>query len=87
MLTSFYLHKKSSVVCIKTRSTPASFLFKGLVTEHRSVKWSICIVSFVQITNYDTECAQLAWDKGSVQRNLAKFIDWELTTKSSGTSK
>ena len=85
MLTSFYLHKKSSEVCIKTRSTPASFLFKGLVTEHRSVNG--LFVSFVQITNYDTECAQRAWDKGSVQRNLAKFIDWKLTTKSSGTLK
>ena len=41
MLTSFYLQKKSSEVCIKARSTPASLLLKGLVTEHRPVKWSI----------------------------------------------
>ena len=38
MLTSFYLQKKSSEVCIKARSTPASLLFKGLVTEHTTVK-------------------------------------------------
>ena len=29
---------KSREVCIKARSTPVSLLFKGLVTEHRSVK-------------------------------------------------
>ena len=28
-------------VCIKTRSTPASLLFRGLVTEHRTGTWSI----------------------------------------------
>ena len=37
-LTSFHLHKKSNEVCFKARSTPASLLFKGLVTEHRTVK-------------------------------------------------
>ena len=41
VLTSFYLHKKSIEVCIKAKSTPASLLFKDLVTEHRTVKWSI----------------------------------------------
>ena len=40
MLKSFYLQKKSSEVCIKARSTPSSLLFKGLVTEHTTVKWS-----------------------------------------------
>ena len=35
------LHKKSNEVCIKARSTPAPLVFKGLVTEHRIVKWSI----------------------------------------------
>ena len=38
------LHNKSSEVCIKTRSPPASLPFKGQVTEPRTVKWSI--VSF-----------------------------------------
>ena len=33
MLRSFYLHKKSNEVWFKARSTPASLLFKGLVTE------------------------------------------------------
>ena len=41
MLMNFNLHKKSSEVCIKARSTLASPVFKGLVTEHRTVKWSI----------------------------------------------
>ena len=41
MPTGFYLHKKRRAVCIGTRSTPASLLFKGLVTEHRTVKCSI----------------------------------------------
>ena len=41
----FYLHKKSSEVCIKTRSNKAALLFKGLVTEHRTVKWSIVLCS------------------------------------------
>ena len=52
MLTSFYLHKKSSEVCSKAKSTPASLLFKGLVTKHRTVKWSILIRLFLfQFTN------------------------------------
>ena len=41
MLRSFYIHNKSIGVCIKARPTPASLLFKGLVSEHRTVKWSI----------------------------------------------
>ena len=35
------LHNKSSEVCIKTRSTPASLSFKGQVTEQTTVKWSV----------------------------------------------
>ena len=50
MLTSFYLHKKSSEVCIKARSTPASLLLKGLVTEHRTAKWSNVINLGIQST-------------------------------------
>ena len=41
MITNFYLHNNSSEGCMKTSSTPASLLFKSLVTEHRTVKWSI----------------------------------------------
>ena len=44
LLMSFYLSKKSSEVCFKTKSTAVSLLFKGLVTEHRTVKWSIEMV-------------------------------------------
>ena len=32
---------KTSEVSIKTRSTPASLSFKGQVTRHTTVKWSI----------------------------------------------
>ena len=41
MLISTNLHKKSSEVSIKTRSSPDSFLFKGQATKHTTVKWSI----------------------------------------------
>ena len=33
-----YLYKKRSEVCIKARLIPASLVFKGLVTEHSTVK-------------------------------------------------
>ena len=32
---------KRSKVCIRTKSTLASLLFKGLATKHTTVKWSI----------------------------------------------
>ena len=41
MLISGNLHKKSCEVSIKARSTPASLSFKGQVTKHTTVKWSI----------------------------------------------
>ena len=41
MLISKDLHKKSSEVSIKTRSTPASLSFIGQVTKHTTVKWTI----------------------------------------------
>ena len=40
MLIRWNLHKKSSEVSIKTRSTPASLSFKGQATKHTTVKWS-----------------------------------------------
>ena len=40
MLTSPQLHKTDRKVCIKIRSPPASFLLKGQVTEHITVKWA-----------------------------------------------
>jgi len=36
-LEQFNLHNKSSEVCIKTRSPPASLPFKGQVTEQTTV--------------------------------------------------
>ena len=44
MLTSLHLHEKEREVCIKTRSPPASLLFKGQVTEQTTVKWAIILV-------------------------------------------
>ena len=41
MLISNNLHKKSTEVSIKTRSTPASLSFIGQVTKHTNVKWTI----------------------------------------------
>ena len=41
MLTSFHLHKKSSEVSFKTRSTPASLSIQGQDTKHTTVKWPI----------------------------------------------
>jgi len=40
-LEKLVLQNKSSEVCIKTRSTPASPPFEGHVTEQTTVKWSI----------------------------------------------
>ena len=45
MLTSFHLHKKSSEVSIKTRSTPALLSIQGQDTKHTTVKWPIVEVS------------------------------------------
>ena len=45
MLISKNLHKKSSEVSIKTRSTPASLSFIGQVTKQTTVKWTICRLS------------------------------------------
>ena len=41
MLTSLHLHKISSEVSIKTRSTPASLSIQGQDTKHTTVKWPI----------------------------------------------
>ena len=41
MLISRNLNETSSDVSIKTRSTAASFSFKGQETKHTTAKWSI----------------------------------------------
>ena len=41
MLISRNLHKKSSEVSIKAKSTPDSLSFKGQETKDTTVKWSI----------------------------------------------
>ena len=38
------MHMKSRKVCNKTRSPPASLLFKGQGTEHTTVKWPIVLL-------------------------------------------
>ena len=40
MIISRNLHKKSSEVFIKTKSTPAALSLKGKETKHTTVKWS-----------------------------------------------
>ena len=44
---------KSSKVCITTKSTLASLLFKGLATKHATVKWTIQVATctFMLITS------------------------------------
>lgn len=44
MLISTDLNKTSSDVSIKTRSTAASFSFKGQETKHTTAKWSIGMI-------------------------------------------
>ena len=39
------LHKKSSKVSVKTRSTQAPLSFKGQPTKHTTVKWSAVILT------------------------------------------
>ena len=43
MLTTLHLHIKSTEVCIKTRSTPASLLIQGQVTKYTTIKWPILV--------------------------------------------
>ena len=79
MLTSFHLHKKSNEVCIKARSTLASLLFKGLVTEHRTVKWSNSIIfdysgrkslGFFKARGSETDCVCYSSVKVNINRKL-----------------
>ena len=60
MLTSLHLHMKSSEVCIKTRSPPASLPIQGQVTKHTTVKWPITRKEAVfGKTNYSSVCFSL----------------------------
>ena len=80
MLTSFHLHKKSNEVCIKARSTLASLLFKGLVTEHQTVKWSNSIMfgysgrkslGFFKARGSETDCVCCSSVKVNINRKLS----------------
>ena len=57
------MHNKSSEVCIKTRSTPASLPFRGQVTKPTNVKWSIDPFTFLiyigrlrNVQRFKSEC-------------------------------
>ena len=75
---------KSSKVCITTKSTLASLLFKGLATKHTTVKWSI-LLSCNQLIKYTSKCvnllilAKLVWSsqhlfRGKVARERLEQI-------------
>ena len=54
------MHLESSKVCIMTRSTLASLLFKGLATKHTAVKWTILgTVLMIKASLYDSYGKQL----------------------------
>ena len=63
MLISKNLHKKSSEVSIKTRSTLASLSFISQVTKHTTVKWTVlnlifsCCMSYVFSFLFDCVCS------------------------------
>ena len=76
MLISKNLHKKGSEVSIKTRSTPASLSFKGQVTKHTTVKWTIGISnSNVDICADDTTIWETNSDPLLIQRGLQDSLD------------
>ena len=55
------MHNKSSEVCIKTRSTPASLPFRGQVNKPTTVKWSIAMeLSGVQFNLMNTSVVLVA---------------------------
>ena len=60
MLTSLHLHKKSSEVSVKTRSTPASLSIQGQDTKHTTVKWPI---SWVYSLFPSVFTAMFTWEK------------------------
>ena len=76
MLISKNLHKKGSEVSIKTRSTPASLSFKGQVTKHTTVKWTIGISnSNVDIYADDTTIWETNSDPLLIKRGLQDSLD------------
>ena len=50
---------KSSKVCITTKSTLASLLFKGLATKHTTVNWSIAHVNIFFAMTRSQDCVTL----------------------------
>ena len=55
-IVTTWLTNKSSEVCIKARSPPASVPFNGQVSEQTAVKW--CIVWIFSVRQLDSEIAQ-----------------------------
>ena len=68
MLISRNLHKKSCEVSIKARSTPASLSFKGQVTKHTTVKWSI--IPFVFTLR--SSCVNASWSTTDLNKSGLK---------------
>ena len=76
LLISKNLHKKGTEVSIETRSTPASLSFKGQVTKHTTVKWTIGISnSNVDIYSDDTTNWETNSDPLPIKRGLQDSLD------------
>ena len=56
-----HLHDKSSKVCIKTRSTPASLPSKGQVAEQTTVKWSIAVAKGLLRCKLQEKLLRVTW--------------------------
>ena len=85
MLISRNLHKKSCEVSIKARSTPASLSFKGQVTKHRTVKWSIqaALTGFDPMTLCDAGAMLYKLSFEATQLGAGQFVG--LICSSEGT--
>ena len=68
-----------SEVCIKARSTPASFSFKGLATEHRTVKSSIILDEIVIVSGFPRGMMMTACDLNGTTK------PWEIQKEVSET--
>ena len=68
------LHDKSSGVCIKTKSTPASLPPRGQVTEQTTVKWYIAKIISVSRLNFSRLLLSLA--RGGGGRNSGYSVSY-----------
>ena len=78
------LHNKSSEVCIKTRSTPASLPCKSQVTERTTVKWRIQLNEFeknARITSTGIFEERASSSLGSFHVGPRSCTNWKLYMK------